>query len=69
MNLDTWIRETDTKATDLAERVGLTEASISRIRRGLQTPSLEQAVKISDATGGAVQPHELLPAASEKAAA
>jgi DNA-binding transcriptional regulator YdaS (Cro superfamily) len=61
MTLDDWIRESGTRPTDLAGKVGLTEASISRIRRGLQTPSLEQAVKIETATGGRVTCAELLP--------
>ena len=42
------------KARDLARAVGVSEAHMSRLRHGEQTPSLSLARRIKQATGGVV---------------
>jgi len=42
------------KARDLARAVGVSEAHMSRLRHGEQTPSLSLARRIKQATAGAV---------------
>ncbi len=60
MDLDTYLRETGTDAAAFAERVGLTTASISRIRRGQQNISRETIRAIVAATDGAVTAEALV---------
>lgn len=44
---------------DVARLVGRSRTRISRIRRGLENPSLELALDIERVTGGAVKPADL----------
>jgi DNA-binding XRE family transcriptional regulator len=67
-SLQQWLDDTGTTDTALAAKVGASVASISRIKRGLQTPSLQLAVAISRETGGLVPVGNLLPADEENAA-
>ena len=60
MDLDTYLRESGTDAAAFAERVGLTPASISRIRRGEQNITRETIRQIVEATGGAVTAEALV---------
>lgn len=48
----------------LAEMIGVTQSSISRIERGLHTPSLALAERIRKATNGAIQASDLVDRAS-----
>lgn len=47
-------------AKALAERTGISEASISRLRKGLQVPSASAMEAIYKATGGRVTPNDFL---------
>lgn len=59
MTLDQWlIREQLTNA-EFGRRIGLSEASISRIRRGEQDPSADTARLIVAETNNAVTHNEL----------
>lgn len=42
------------KQADFAARLGLTQATVSRLARGVSSPSLDLAFHIERATGGAV---------------
>lgn len=54
MKLDSWLQEKGITAKGFAVEVGLTGASISRLRRGLQRPTLDTIEAIRTATDGAV---------------
>ena len=56
--LDEYIRKHHIKASDFAAAVGLSQGSISRLRRGTQTPSLEAAIAIERETNGKVKPKD-----------
>ncbi len=62
-------RENDLSLEVLAERVGTTRATISRIETLVREPSAEMMRKISTATNGAVTPNDLLGASQPEAAA
>lgn len=62
-------RENDLSLEVLAERVGTTRATISRIETLVREPSAEMMRKISAATNGVVTPNDLLGAAQPEAAA
>lgn len=51
----------------VAQMVGVSQPTISRIERGRQTPSLRLAAKLAAVTNGAVTPDDFLPA-TERAA-
>ena len=65
MTLDEYLRTADTNAAKLAEAVGISPASITRIRQGKQNIKLDLARSIVDKTGGAVTLNDL---ATERAA-
>lgn len=67
MDLDRYLNEAKETGDGFARRVQLSKATISRIRRGAQTPSLPVAVRISDATGGLVRERDLLPPGQQAA--
>lgn len=46
---------------ELAELVGSTKASLSRVENGKQTPSLDLIGKLKEATGGALTADDFLP--------
>lgn len=53
--LDQYLRQDDAKkASEVAQAAKTTEASISRIRRGVQAVSLDMAQRLHGATDGAV---------------
>lgn len=54
-NLRTFLTQTKTKQAELAKRVGVSCGYMSELVKGDKTPGLELAVKIEDATGGAVK--------------
>jgi plasmid maintenance system antidote protein VapI len=60
MTLDSYLRDNAISATDFAATIGLTEASVSRIRRGEQNISRETIRLIVENTGGAVSADELV---------
>lgn len=49
-----WLTENNIRQADFAETIGTYQTTISRICRGRMVPTLELAVAIEDATGGAV---------------
>lgn len=53
-NLRTFLVQTRTKQAELAKRVGVSCGYMSELVKGDKTPGLELAVRIEDATGGAV---------------
>jgi len=68
MKLESWLKDSDTSARELASRVETTEATISRLKNGHALPSLELAGRIAIATGGAVTANDFLdPAPSQQA--
>lgn len=60
MKLADYLQETDQRASDLAALVGCETSTITRFLRGERRPSLEIALRIEQATGGKVSPHDLL---------
>jgi plasmid maintenance system antidote protein VapI len=60
MKLLDYLKEKQETVADFATRVGEAENTIRKIVYGQRQPSLPLAVKISDATGGATAPGELL---------
>lgn len=51
MTLDTYLIQTGTTGTEFATAVGLTEASVSRIRKGQQNISRDVMRRIIEASG------------------
>jgi transcriptional regulator with XRE-family HTH domain len=49
-----YLKANSERQSDFAERIGTTQATVSRLAAGTQTPSPELAIKIDSATGGAV---------------
>lgn len=60
MTLDEYLRSGARTVEDVAERAGLTPASISRIRRGQQKPSFDAIRGLVQATDRAVSSDDLL---------
>ena len=52
--LSDYLQETGIRQSDFADQVGVGQAMISRLARGLAGPSLPLALAIARATGGAV---------------
>jgi len=59
--LQEWRKRAKRTLADLAAQCGTSEASMSRIERGAQTPSLPIAVKLEEITG--IPAREFLPEA------
>jgi len=55
MKLDEWMGEMGLDDDAVAERLKVDRSTVSRLRRGLQRPSLELSVEIELMTGGAVR--------------
>lgn len=53
--LRAYLIETKTRQSDLAKKVGVSFGYMSELVAGGKTPGLELAVRIEDATGGAVR--------------
>ena len=60
MNLDTYLRAEGIKGTEFSARIGVSEVSLSRIRRGDQNISRELIRRIVAATNGAVTAEDLV---------
>jgi DNA-binding transcriptional regulator YdaS (Cro superfamily) len=54
MDLDTYLRTSGVSGTAFADRVGISAASVTRIRKHSQNISLDLAKRIVAATGGKV---------------
>lgn len=67
--LKQYLSDTQTPQAAFAARVGVDQTTISRIARKRVAPSLELALRIKEATSGAVQPEDLLPAKTSGGAA
>lgn len=52
--LQTYLSESGLRQADLAQMVGVRQTTISRLARGILTPSLDLAFAIERATKGAV---------------
>lgn len=59
MTLDEYLKAHSITASTLAERIGKSSASVTRIRQGKQSLSLELAARIVAATGGKVTLEDL----------
>lgn len=60
MNLDIYLRDTGTTAAEFAERLEISEASLSRIRRGDQNISRDLIRLIVEQSDGAVTADDLV---------
>ena len=60
MKLLDYLKATNTAVSEFAARIGEAENTIRKIVYGQRQPSLPLAVKISEATGGATSPGELV---------
>lgn len=73
MTLDQYLETTGMTAADFGEKINVSGASVSRIRKGEQNIRLDLAREIVNATGGAVSIFDLLqmrkPSPSERQAA
>ena len=54
MTLRSYLKDTRTRQEDFAAVIGVTQATISRLVRGVATPSIDLAAQIKRATNGAV---------------
>lgn len=59
MTLDEWLTQNGISETKFASRIGRTQATVNRIRRGIKAPSASVARAIRRETGGAVTPNDL----------
>lgn len=60
MQIDDYLAREGINAAEFAVRIGLSAASLSRIRRGEQMPGRDTLQRIFDATGGDVSPNEVI---------
>jgi DNA-binding XRE family transcriptional regulator len=58
-------KDVSIRQTEFAEVVGVTQSTISKIESGEINPSLELAVAIERATGGAIPPSSWVPSPEE----
>jgi DNA-binding transcriptional regulator YdaS (Cro superfamily) len=59
MTLDEYLKSTPVTAASFADRIGVSAASVTRIRKGGQNIPLSLAQKIVSATGGKVTLEDL----------
>lgn len=59
--LDDYLRSNDLTNAAFAQKLGVSEATVSRVRNGKQTPSWDLIIGISTATDGAITPNDFLP--------
>jgi len=64
MTLDQYLTSGEVTASEFAAKVGVTEASISRIRKGTQNITRDLMAKIISASNGKVTADELVKAAA-----
>ena len=60
MKLDQWLEANAMTEADFAERIGVSQPTISRIRRGVCKPSLDTIAKIEDYTKNKVTVDDFL---------
>lgn len=53
-NLRTFLSENDETQAEFAERIGVSQGTVSKLCKGLISPSLPLALKIQRVTGGKV---------------
>jgi DNA-binding XRE family transcriptional regulator len=54
MTLNDWLEKHRMTQVELAARLGVSESTISRVRRGINAPGLDIAIKIQEATNNQV---------------
>lgn len=59
--LANYLKDKRIKQKDFAETIGVSEGYLSQMCKGTHSPSLSMAIRIEDATGGAVAVRDLLP--------
>jgi DNA-binding transcriptional regulator YdaS (Cro superfamily) len=69
MNLREWLRLNNVGQAEFARHIGVTQGPISKFIAGHVLPSLETAVLIESATGGAVKPASWVRSVASKAEA
>lgn len=69
VKLDAFLEESGLTNAAFAERVGVSEATISRLRNGKQTPSWDLIQRITVETAGRISPNDFLPSAAHHQAA
>lgn len=60
MDLATYQRETGETEAQLAERLGIAQATVNHLKRRTGRPSADLMKRIHDATDGKVTPNDLL---------
>jgi DNA-binding transcriptional regulator YdaS (Cro superfamily) len=55
-----WLFDHQMTGLAFAEKVGVSGAAVSQWVNGVRVPSLDLAIKIEDATGGAVKARDML---------
>ncbi len=60
MKLQDYITQSGLTDAQFAERVGVSQPHINKIRRGVVSPSLSVAERIMEATNGKVTPNDFL---------
>lgn len=66
--LDRYLKDNGISNAAFAAMLGASEATVSRLRSGKQTPSFPLVAKIADVTAGAVTPNDFLPGDGRRAA-
>ena len=61
MTLGEYMDRFDLIDREIAEEIGVSQATVNRIRNGVQTPLFETMIRIFDATEGVVTPNDFLP--------
>lgn len=67
--LDSYLAGQGIANADFARRLGVSEATVSRLRRNKQAPSFALVARIRAATNGAVSADDFLPAETSEGAA
>lgn len=60
MTLADWIKERDLTDEKMAKLVGVSRATISRLKRGINKPTIQTLVRITEVTNGAVSGKDFL---------
>ena len=61
MTLDEYLEEFDMIDREIADEIGVSRETVTRIRNGVQIPLFETMIRIFDATAGRVTPNDFLP--------
>ena len=54
MDLQAWLKHTNTRVKDFAGRIGVDQATVRRYMNGTRKPSLDTMKRIADETKGSV---------------